>query len=124
MTAPLLAAASILRERLAADAGALLFAEAVFAQLIGPAGALRDAPGHTRDALAHDVADILLASPDDPGDDLLPLRLLHQPPLAAAFFQNLDLLYSYASRYSDPVGAVVMRALELAAIDEARSPDA
>ncbi|MBW3628349.1 MAG: hypothetical protein KY464_03535 [Gemmatimonadetes bacterium] len=124
MTQPLLSAASILRQRLAHDQGALLFAEAVFAQLISPAGALREGPAEVRDALAHEVADLLLASPDDPGDEGLALRLLEQPPLAAAFFQNLDLLYSYASPYANRVGTLLMHTLELAAAAEADPAEA
>ena len=100
------------------DPGALLFAEAVFAQLIGPAGALRNSPPSVRDSLANDVADLVLASPDDPGDDGLALRLFDQPPLAAAFFQNLDLLYSYPSPCADTVSTLLTRTLELAAAAE------
>lgn len=124
MTHLLPAAASILRERFAEDRGALLFAEAVFAQLIGPAGALREAPAAVRDALARDVVDLLAASPEDPGDDVLALRLFERPPLAAAFFQNLDLLYSYSSPYADPVSTLLMRTLELAAAAEAGRSEA
>ena len=109
---------TILRERLAADPGALLFAEAVFAQLVGPAGALRSAPPAVRDALALHLLDLVLGSAAGAADDLLALRLLAEPPLAAAFFQNLDLLYAHDSPHADAMSAVLMRALELAAAAE------
>jgi hypothetical protein len=109
-----MAAASILRERLAADPGGLHFAEAVFAQLIGPAGALGAAPPATRDALALHLADLLLQSAAGATDGLAH-RLLAEPALAAAFFQNLDLLYTHSSAHADAVSALLMRTLELAA---------
>jgi hypothetical protein len=110
--------ASLLGARLAGDAGALRFAEAVFTQLTGPAGALAAAPPAARHALALHLSDLLLDSPLAAADDALALRLLSQPPLAAAFFQNLDLLYRHHSPLADPVGALLMRALEIAAAEE------
>ena len=108
----------MLRERLAADPGAIPFAEAVFAQLIGPAGALAGAPPAARDALELHLADVVLAAAAaDP--DALARRLLAEPPLAAAFFQNLDLLYTHASTHADALSALLMRTLELAAEHEA-----
>ena len=42
-------------------------------------------------------------------------RLLAEPEMLAAFFQNVDLLYAAAAREADAAGAVVMRAMELLA---------
>jgi len=112
------AASSILRDRLVADSGALYFAEAVFAQLVGPAGALGAAPAAARQELAAKLADILLASTAGGRSDDLALRLLAEPALAAAFFQNLDLLYTHSSSYADAASALLMRTLELASHDE------
>ena len=116
------AAASILRDRLAGDPGALRFAEAVFAQLVGPAGALGGAHAAARDDLAAELADVLLASGEGARDDALALRLLAQPALASAFFQNLDLLYEHSSAYADAASALLMRALELASREESGWP--
>ena len=109
-------AGALLRERLAADPAALPFAEAVFAQLVGPAGALAGAPPAARDALAVHLADTLLAGARDP--EAAAPRLLAEPPLAAAFFQNLDLLYASASPHADAISLLLMRALELAAEED------
>jgi hypothetical protein len=104
---------ALLRERLAGDAGGVRFAEAICAQLLGPAGALGDAPDAEREALTERVATVVLESARA-RDDALALRLLGEPALAAAFFENLDLLYDSPSAYADAVGALVMRVLELA----------
>lgn len=40
-------------------------------------------------------------------------RLIAEPEMLAAFFQNADLLYVEAAAQADAVGAVVMRALEV-----------
>lgn len=40
-------------------------------------------------------------------------RLIAEPEMLAAFFQNVDLLYAEAAIQADAVGAVVMRALEV-----------
>jgi hypothetical protein len=52
-------------------------------------------------------------------DGVLVSRLLDEPALAAAFFQNLDLLYRYSSPSADAMGTMMMRTLELAAAVEA-----
>jgi hypothetical protein len=104
---------SLLRERLSGDPGAIPFAEAVFAQLVGPAGALAGAPPAARDVLEAHLADVLLASAGE--DGTLAARLLAEPPLAAAFFQNLDLLYAHGSTHADAMSTLLMRVLELAA---------
>ena len=103
---------ALLREMLSADPGAIPFAEAVLAQLLGPAGALAGAPMAARDALANHLADTILASAA--ADETLAPRLLAEPPLAAAFFQNLDLLYTHASTHADAMSLLLMRTLELA----------
>ena len=103
---------TLLHELLAADPAALPFAEAVLAQLVGPAGALAGAPPAARDALAVHLADVILSSADAAAGAP---RLLAEPPLAAAFFQNLDLLYTHESPHADAVSLLVMRTLELAA---------
>lgn len=108
---------SLLRQRLSADPGAIPFAEAVLAQLIGPAGALAGAPPAARHALEIHLADLLLASAA-PADDALAARLLAEPALAAAFFQNLDLLYAHESLHADAMSALLMRTLELAAAED------
>ena len=119
MTDPARGPGSVLRDRLAADPGAIPFAEAVLAQLIGPAGPLAGAPLAARDALERHLADVVLATPG-PDPDALARRLLAEPPLAAAFFQNLDLLYTHSSPSADSMSALLMRTLELAAEHEGR----
>ena len=114
--------ASLLSERLAGDPGALRFAEAVFAQLTGPAGALGAAPPAARDALALHLSELLLSAPAVGENDALALRLIAEPPLAAAFFQNVDLLYRHDSPRADAVSALLMRALEIAAAEEESGP--
>ena len=116
-----MAGASVFRERLAGDPGAIAFAEAVFAQLLGPAGALGSAPPAARDALALQLTDLLLDSASGASDDALAERLLAEPAVAAAFFQNLDLLYEHPSPLADAVSALLMRALEIAAAREGRA---
>ena len=113
---------SLLRERLAADPGARPFAEAVLTQLVGPAGPLSDTGMRFREALAIHIAEILLASSAAKPDDALALGLLSEPALAAACFQNLDLLYTHASFHADAMGALIMRTLELAAAEEGEWP--
>ena len=117
LTAASRAPGSLLRERLGADPGAIPFAEAVLAQLTGPAGAFAGAPHTARDALELHLADVVLAAAATDPDELA-RRLLAEPPLAAAFFQNLDLLYTHTSPHADAVSALLMRTLELAAEHE------
>ena len=109
--------ALLLGERLADDPGALRFAEAVFTQLTGPAGAFGSAPPAARDALAIHLSD-LLHGLTTAANEALALRLVDEPALAAAFFQNLDLLYTHGSPVADPMSALLIRTLELAAEQE------
>jgi hypothetical protein len=83
----------------------LPFAAAVVAQLAwgGEAGA--------EAAVAHRVAAMVRAAAAGP----LPVaaaELRADPPLFAAFFQNLDLLFAAPVPESDAVSALVMAALE------------
>lgn len=112
----------LLRERLAGDPGGRPFAEAVLAQLVGPAGALADTGTGFHEALALHISEILLASPGAGRDDALAHRLLAEPALAAAFFQNLDLLFTHGSVHAEAIGALVMRTVELAAAADESAP--
>ena len=48
-------------------------------------------------------------------------RLLDDPALLAAIFQNIDLLYAHKAREAPGVSALVMAAVERASEDEARA---
>lgn len=82
-------------------AAALPFLDAVAAQVARHGGEERAAGER---ALA------LLRDPDAPD---APARLVAEPPMLAAFFQNVDLLYLHHDPRADRVAGLVMRALEL-----------
>jgi hypothetical protein len=115
---PVEPAAAVLEDALGAGHAALPFAAAVVRQLEGvpePGGGTRlRAPA----ASARTVAALVRGCerPGGPADGA-PAALAADPPLLAAFFQNVDLLYRYGHPHADAVGALVMRALE--ALDEA-----
>ncbi|MDP9349132.1 MAG: hypothetical protein M3P24_08330 [Gemmatimonadota bacterium] len=48
----------------------------------------------------------------DPRGEGAEARLLAEPPMLAAFFQNVDLLFDHHDEAAEPVAALVMRALE------------
>ena len=108
------------RELLASEPAAIPFAVAVTIQLTGPAGSLANAPPSEEAALARRVAEIVLRAGGELDGDALVARLLEEPPLAAAFFQNVDLLYAHHCPCAEPVGALIMRAMEIASRADAR----
>jgi hypothetical protein len=113
LTGPADAAVAIVRGRLAAHPAALPFAEAVVRQLTGAPGPLASAPVAAAEALAGRVAALLLAVGRADVDSLA-AGLLEEPELAAAVFQNLDLLYAHPWGRADSVSLLLGRVLELA----------
>lgn len=67
-------------------------------------------PAQREAAVGARALDLLLA----PDGDAAAARLAAEPPMLAAFFQNVDLLYAHRDPGADPVAALVMRALERA----------
>lgn len=97
----------LLADRLGRTSEALPFAEAVVAQLTGAAGAMSGAPEAARLDLAREVAELLLSvRSGDQLDDAF-----SGPELAAAFFQNIDLLYLHGWAHADGVSALIMAAI-------------
>ena len=87
------------------------FARAVATQLL--------AAGRSAPAAVASVAELLgegAVAPDAAAQDAA--ALLADPPLFAAAFQNVDLLFLASSPHADTVASRVMRALELAAARE------
>jgi hypothetical protein len=115
---PLEPAAAVLQEALGAGHAALPFAGAVVRQLDGvpePGGGTRPRdPAATAGSVAALVRGCERA--DGPAGGA-PAALAADPPLLAAFFQNVDLLYRHGYPHADAVGALVMGAVEL--LDEA-----
>jgi hypothetical protein len=83
----------------------LPFASAVVAQLAGGAGGEAE--------IARRVAAMVRASGVGP-PEVAAEALCADPPLFAAFFQNLDLLFAAPAPEADAVSGLVMAALERA----------
>lgn len=88
--------------------GALRFAAEVTGQAAHRHGTGRD-PAAEEQAVGSLVLDLVLRprAPDAPA------RLAAAPPLLAAFFQNVDLLYEHHDPGADAVSGLVMHALEI-----------
>jgi hypothetical protein len=93
-------ARGVLRE--AGHPSAFPFLEAVTEQV-----AHRGEPRDEREVGARALALLL-----DPLAEGAEARLLEDPAMLAAFFQNVDLLFDHHDPGADPVAALVMRALE------------
>lgn len=104
------------RLRRGGASAAAAFVEAVTVQAAFPLGL--DAPPREWARRERAVADAVLSLLMDAGTGGAgpapgaPAQLRHDPPLLAAFFQNVDLLYAHGYRDADAVSALVMRALE------------
>jgi hypothetical protein len=99
------ATAALLGADLAGADALLPFAAAVVAQLAWSADAGAEA------AIARRVAAMVRAASAGPLE-VAAAELRADPPLFAAFFQNLDLLFAAPVPESDAVSALVMAALE------------
>ena len=95
---------ALLRSELAGAAAMLPFASAVVTQLARGAGAGAEA------AIARRVAAMVRASAGGPLE-VAAEALCADPPLFAAFFQNLDLLFAAPVPEADAVSGLVMAAL-------------
>ena len=73
----------------------------------GTEGAAPERVATVVDRLLRDAAD------RDRREELVD-RLLEDPPLAAAIFQNVDLLFTHGHPGADAVGSLVMRVVERA----------
>lgn len=100
-----------LRERLADAPAALPFAEAVLAQLTGPAGALREAPASERERVAALLCELILAAGEARRESPV-AGLVDEHALVAALFQNAELLYQHGYARADAVSRAVMRVIE------------
>lgn len=108
-------AARVLRERLGEGSAALPFARAVLTQLTGTPGTAAPAPPRERRRTAEQVAELLRAGERGDPPEAPARALVAEPALAAAVFQNVDLLYAAGWPAADAISAVVMRTVELAA---------
>lgn len=86
------------------------FARAVIEQLSATIGATRE-PGDATTAL---LALLRAASTPQRGIEIAAARLLTDPPLFAAVYENLDLLSDVGGAPADTLAAAVMRAMERA----------
>jgi hypothetical protein len=86
------------------------FARAVIEQLSSTMGATRE-PGEATTML---LALLRAAAVTERGIDEAATRLLTDPPLFAAVYENLDLLADVRGAPADSLSAAVMRALERA----------
>lgn len=93
-------ARGVLRE--AGHPSALSFLEAVTGQV-----AHRGDPQDEREVGQRALALLL-----HPGAENAAARLVGEPPMLAAFFQNVDLLFEHHDPGADAVAGLVMRALE------------
>lgn len=92
------------------DPLALPFARAVFTQLARAPGAYSDSHTHDIDALALRISALLRSAAS--GGSSMGDSLMAEPIMAAAFFQNVDLLYDSSFPRADAVSSAIMQALE------------
>lgn len=91
-------------------AEALPFLEAVAGQVAHRHGEPEGDPREAELAAGVRALELLLA----PEEEDAAGRLVSEPPMLAAFFQNVDLLYEHRDPHADAVAGLVMRALERA----------
>ncbi len=95
------------------DAGALARTAVESAGSAAGAGAADGAGTDGAGTATEAGADTGVGAEADAAIDDVARRLLAEPAMLAAFFQNLDLLYEHGAPGADAVALVLMRAMEL-----------
>jgi hypothetical protein len=113
MTSLAPAADRLLQRSLRSDP-ALDFAVAVVRNVTASLDPLHSARGERQLSAAHSVVRLLIG---EEGAGRIAEELVDDPPLLAALFQNVDLLFLRGDLRAERVSSAVMRALELASED-------
>lgn len=106
----------ILASDLRDSPSALPFARAVFTQLARGPGAYAASSAPEIDSLARRISRMFHAA--ESGDSSIGDELAAQPLIAAAFFQNIDLLYDSRFPRADLVSVAIGQALQTLSEDD------